>query len=299
MGRLFLFLLFISTTFICAAQNVSGNWYGTGYVSGSGNTYLTELVLQQKGKSITGELNYYFRDSLFKNKILGTFDATSRMLVIKEIPIIYFRSIDTKMGVDCPLTGLLQLRVSRAESVLSGTFENAANFKYTCPPIHFKLKKQTDFDTVVVVEEKEPVADTVKKVVIELLPQEKEKLQQLAQREKIYAKEIEVNSSIIRLEFYDNGAIDHDSISVFFNGRLVLPRSMLNYRPLKLTLTLDDSLPFNELSMFAENLGEIPPNTAVLVLYDGNERHEIQMVSDLNKNATIRIIHKKKEEGNK
>jgi hypothetical protein len=46
--------------------------------------------------------------------------------------------------------------------------------------------------------------------------------------------------------------------------------------------------------MFADNLGLIPPNTAALILYDGRIRHEIMMMSDLNRNATIKLRRKKK-----
>ena len=86
----FLWLGFIAQTSV--AQNVSGQWYGVGKVDmqGSSNSYLTELVLVQKGKSITGELNYYFRDSLFSNKITGSFDAATRTLVVNATKLIYY-----------------------------------------------------------------------------------------------------------------------------------------------------------------------------------------------------------------
>ena len=41
--------------------------------------------------------------------------------------------------------------------------------------------------------------------------------------------------------------------------------------------------------MFANNVGLIPPNSAVLILYDGRKRYEIEMNSDLQKSATIRL----------
>ncbi|MBL0129845.1 MAG: hypothetical protein IPP43_00920 [Chitinophagaceae bacterium] len=45
--------------------------------------------------------------------------------------------------------------------------------------------------------------------------------------------------------------------------------------------------------MFAENLGLIPPNTALMVMHDGKKRYEIRLSSSLEKNATIRIKRKK------
>ena len=68
---------------------------------------------------------------------------------------------------------------------------------------------------------------------------------------------------------------------------------MLTHDAIKLNLPINDSLPFNEISMFAENVGLIPPNTAVLILYDGETLYEIQMSSDFDKTATIRLKRKK------
>ena len=51
----------------------------------------------------------------------------------------------------------------------------------------------------------------------------------------------------------------------------------------------------NELIMFAENLGSIPPNTALMVVTDGPNRYEVFMSSDLQKNASIRFTHNHKK----
>ena len=97
----------------------------------------------------------------------------------------------------------------------------------------------------------------------------------------------------VRLELYDNGEIDYDSVSLYLNSKKILPKTMLTHKAIKLNIELDPSLEYNELSMFAENLGTIPPNTAALILYDGKIRYEAIMTSDLKKNATIRIRKKK------
>ena len=43
----------------------------------------------------------------------------------------------------------------------------------------------------------------------------------------------------------------------------------------------------DEYTPFAENLGLIPPNTALMVIHDGKKRYEIRLSSSLEKNATI------------
>jgi len=112
-------------------------------------------------------------------------------------------------------------------------------------------------------------------------------------RKKDYAKIIEVENSSIRLEVYDNGSIDYDSVSLFLNDELVLPKTMLTHKSVKLTLHLNMDLEYNELGMFAENLGMIPPNTAALIIRDGLKNYEVNLNSDFNKNAIIQLKTKK------
>ena len=49
--------------------------------------------------------------------------------------------------------------------------------------------------------------------------------------------------------------------------------------------------------MFADNLGAIPPNTALMIISDGKKRYEARLTSNLEKSATIRI--KKKQHDRK
>jgi hypothetical protein len=48
--------------------------------------------------------------------------------------------------------------------------------------------------------------------------------------------------------------------------------------------------------MYADNLGAIPPNTALMVVTDGDSRYEVRISSDLKKSGTIRFVHKPKQE---
>ena len=108
-------------------------------------------------------------------------------------------------------------------------------------------------------------------------------------RAKEVSREISVESDSIRVSFYDNGTIDGDSISVFVNNVPVLTRQELGAEAVNIYIRLDSSLAVNEITMFAENLGKYPPNTALMVVNDGGHRHEIFLSSSLNKSATVRI----------
>ena len=108
-------------------------------------------------------------------------------------------------------------------------------------------------------------------------------------------KTIEVEKEKINIELYDNGEIDGDSVSVFYNGKLLVSHKRLTDKPLSLTLELDDDIESNELTMYAENLGEIPPNTALMIVKDGNNRYEVRITSDTEKNGTIAFVKKKRQ----
>lgn len=103
-------------------------------------------------------------------------------------------------------------------------------------------------------------------------------------------RSLDVENASIRIEFYDNGKIDGDSISVFFNEKLMIAQQMLNEKPITLTLNLQPGE--NILVMYADNLGSIPPNTALMVVRDGDRKYEIGMSSDLNKSGTIRLVRR-------
>ncbi|MEO7533687.1 MAG: hypothetical protein ABIU30_07575 [Ferruginibacter sp.] len=106
-------------------------------------------------------------------------------------------------------------------------------------------------------------------------------------------KTIEINNPTFKIDLYDNGDIDGDSVSLFYNGRLLLSHKKLSDKPISLTLdaSTDVNEP-NELVMYADNLGTIPPNTALMIVTDGDKRYEIRIASDLKKSGSIRFVYK-------
>jgi hypothetical protein len=104
---------------------------------------------------------------------------------------------------------------------------------------------------------------------------------------------IEVEHPTVKVDLYDNGDIDGDSISVFLNDKLLLSHRRLSDKAITLNLDVTND-EVNELVMYAENLGSIPPNTALMVVTDGDKRYEVRISSDLQKSGAIRFVHKSK-----
>jgi len=91
----------------------------------------------------------------------------------------------------------------------------------------------------------------------------------------------------IKIELYDNGEIDGDTITVYHNNQLILWRKRLTDKPLSFTVKLDENDIHHEFVMVAENLGTIPPNTALMIITAGSKRYETFLTSTEQKNAVV------------
>lgn len=106
-------------------------------------------------------------------------------------------------------------------------------------------------------------------------------------------KTLEVFNNTVQVMLYDNGEIDGDSVSVFYNNKLLASHQRLTDKAIIFTLEVPDDGKENELVMYAENLGTYPPNTALMIVTDGTHRYEVRITSDLKKSGTIRFVKKK------
>lgn len=303
----FAFLLVLSIQ--SYSQSVFGYWYGNANVktSSSANNYLVELVLLPEKGYVKGVLNYYFKDSYRSLQVKGNYNAATRQLSLYDIPVVYHGSL-AAFEVDCIMNMQATLRVAQAGSELVGAFVSLPDYKNICPNINLNLKLNADIskkDSVLkaISEYKEEyqvwkpsAADTL--VAVTVTPRKVVNYvteSEFTKRESVVATEIEVDSDTLLVDVYDNGEIDGDIISVFFNKQLILNNQKLTHKSIHIGITLDSTKAVNEISMFAENLGLIPPNTALMVVHDGKKRYEIRVSSSLEKNAVIRIRQKKTE----
>ncbi|HVX48571.1 MAG TPA: hypothetical protein VHB48_00385 [Chitinophagaceae bacterium] len=294
------------------------------------NNYLCELIITQQGNTVTGEFNYYFRNGYFSNKIKGTFTNNSRYLYLSLLPVMYNRTVNTLTGVDCPMHGEFTLKVARVGSTLSGNFISDDLHKYTCAPLKVNFKKLLDTDptlkervdemkkdTLPYEEAEDQPADTAKNiaqappvhdttaVVAETQPKPAVKLPQhvmadsaskadaerkVIMRAKTLERVLDVYDDSVRVDLYDNAVLDYDTVSVFYNNKLVAYKKLLETKePIRFYVHVNPDESNNDLVMYAENLGLIPPNSAIMIVTDSGHRYEISLTSDYQKNAAVRL----------
>lgn len=112
----------------------------------------------------------------------------------------------------------------------------------------------------------------------------------IALRKTEVIRTIDFKSDSLTLTLYDNGVVDGDTVSVVLNGEVIIPKLGLTeqaYRKvIKIPPGLGDSM---RLVIYAENLGSIPPNSGLLIVEDGSDRHTIGFEGDMKKSAAVEL----------
>ncbi len=118
--------------------------------------------------------------------------------------------------------------------------------------------------------------------------EEKNNTEKLDSRTTKEQKVLQVKSNKLRVELFDDGEIDNDIVSVYFNKKLVVDNKSLTANGYVFNLDLVEGKT-NELVLYADNLGSLPPNTALMIITDGTNRYEVRLAADLKNNASVRF----------
>lgn len=264
-----------------SAQNVSGKWYGkiTQGPGGYSQLYDLELDLNQ-GSNITGESYSYITDILdarvglsgslsgnhlelqeYKNQIRQEKLPFSWVLCIKKFVVTYRKEGDieylqgdwsgvSKEDGDACVPGKIIL--SRTKSELQYFFDKGG-FNIPIPPDSPIPVFTSDFNNTVI--------------------------------NKI--SEIIVNHPTLQIRIYDYLKVDNDTVSVYLNRNSLVKSAGISKRAVKIDFNLDTRLDLNEILLFAENLGKIPPNTSLMEIIDGRHTYKLKIESDKQKTAAI------------
>ena len=100
-------------------------------------------------------------------------------------------------------------------------------------------------------------------------------------------RQIETAAGEIRMDLYDNGEIDGDTVSIYHNNELIVSRARLSDKAITFKISVNAAQPHHEVVMVAENLGSIPPNTSLMIITAGTARYEVRISSTEQKNAKV------------
>jgi hypothetical protein len=117
-------------------------------------------------------------------------------------------------------------------------------------------------------------------------------VQKFVTRKRVDQGEIAIVGDSIELNFYDNAEIDGDSISLFLNGKLLFNHVLLSAQAYTFKLAVKDLPEGSELTMVAENLGSIPPNTAYMTALVNGQRYSARLESTEQSSGVIKLVRK-------
>ncbi len=159
--------------------------------------------------------------------------------------------------------------------------------KKTTPRKNQPASKPLEKPTITTAETKKPAESPAAKPAI--VPKVAPVPTTIRDRKNELTRTITVSSKTVEINLYDNGEVDDDTISVYYNGALLLANQRLSNKPIKLTFSVNENEPDATLVMVAENLGRIPPNTSLMIIQDGDKRHQVSITSTEQKNAMVRF----------
>jgi hypothetical protein len=109
----------------------------------------------------------------------------------------------------------------------------------------------------------------------------------LTSRASVLLQTYHISSPDILIELFDNGEIDSDRVSVYHNNQMIVSNQMLGTKPITLNIHADSTNRQHEFVMVAENLGNIPPNSALMRITAGKQSYRLPVNTDMKTNARI------------
>lgn len=293
MRKFLLFFIFIP--FFANSQNLNGFWKGklTQDTGGYAPEYSLEVNIIQKNKNLSGETKAYLgkvvvskisfsgfigKDSIylreFKNGVVEKVLPPDYILCIKNLILSYKKEAN---GLETLVGRWDGIAYPNDQNYYDGFIKYPkADRTLTCIPGLIYLSK----NDVLHIETKQPTqlitfTDTLQGTTVNKF------------------QEIEVYNQIVQVSISDYEEVDGDRVSIFMNREVVQKNVGVRRNPYTFTLALNANYIINELSILAENLGKIPPNTSLIVIKDGDIEHKVYISSDLRNTAAIYLKYKK------
>jgi hypothetical protein len=274
--------------FLCAthqnsiAQDFDGSWVGN-YEKSFFMTNPKKLVVEFfifNDSMITGLSHLYYSGNKYEHyKINGKINKADSTVYFSEDS-----TIAVKLGFlssNCLGNYKMKLRLTDSLMILEGKWkDNSKRGIFGCPSVkvwlHKKIKNESSPN--------KPIVDS-------FVTKADTSLNRLSDVQSlIEISKLEKDS--IKLEVYDNGEIDDDSISLYIDDSVLSHKQRISTIPLKFFITLSKESPIRKLRLVAESLGSIPPCTALLIITTAKTRHEVRLSSNFSKNAMVEFFLK-------
>ena len=284
-------------------QNLTGIWIGRE----TGSSYM-KLVVVQVGDSCFG-YTYDEGPGFCKANFAGRFDAEKQKLRGKGVSFIarssghilaVYNLNYSKEGEDEYLDGDVSAK-GVGSIIFASDFARLQKITTRVDTTHYMR------DKVFTLQKRNKLTDSLQSMAVQKieLPAEQEKksvtrinkapdtIAQVKQtRVSKTIQHIITSADTIKMMLYDNGVVDDDTVTVFFDNAIILDSYRITEKAKELSVILTKDGREHTLELFANNLGKIPPNSALIIVMAGKERYEVYASYDLSTNAQIILQYK-------
>ena len=322
-----IFLLIISIKL--NSQNIKGIWSGYFIINDKlisnenniKNRFNFEIQINQSNKNRLNGVTYSYQTKKYygKAKFDGFIINSKNPLVQINEHAIFEINKETNTDVCQMFCKLTYLNLNNQET-LQGSFTSFnQTTKKTCYSGKVYLKKVTEsvfplepflkplknkkvneiiifkpklpIDTVYIIPDNHNESFGLKQDNVDTLKFDNEFIHEILEiRNNVLFGKVFIQDNDCEIDIYDNGVIDNDTVSVYINNKLVISNKRISESPIEINLDLSKHNRYEILTV-AENMGDILPNTALIVIKNKFTRFEIPVVADSTKNAKI-IIEK-------
>ncbi|MBC6489524.1 hypothetical protein ACFSQD_04275 [Flavihumibacter stibioxidans] len=275
--RLIISLVALFLFQVSFGQDLNGIWRGTLTQEPGGcfPVYNLEIQIVAGGDRLQGKaFDYYDKTRFVKHHFTGRYNTLNKRMVLIED-----RVLEVNIPGDCVVctkTYDLSWSKENGREALTGTWKGVeSDSKKNCPPGKITLYRVATTEFPVDIDQPEELAKLQQSI-------------QLAERETEIVRTLELDTPNIKIDLYDNAEIDNDTVTIFLNNKLLLYKQRLTQLPLSVSLKAFPDTDY-ELLMYADNLGSIPPNTALMVVTAGKNKYEVRLSASDKKNAAVRF----------
>jgi len=113
-------------------------------------------------------------------------------------------------------------------------------------------------------------------------------------RKVVVSERIKVDSSRVKVIIWDHQTEDGDRVSLVLNDEWILENYTLKKEKLEFEIDLVEGV--NTFVLHALNLGRVSPNTAAILVKDGDKEYKLTLQSTLDRSGTLQIKYKNKDD---
>ena len=300
------------------AQDITGLWKGVLYNDTTQKTLRYEIAISQKGKKLYGYSYTFFiyEDKVYQGLKKVKIKKVDDKIIIEDDGLIA-HNYPIPPNKNVRQLNVLTLLIEDSVMRMIGTFSTNRTKEFHSLTGSIEVKRKNDFykqsaliahleelglaknlsfiqeeeklvalltieNATTTINNKQQIVITTPSIKSTILPAADVLNRKIETIQSVYYK-----SDSLEITLYDNGEVDGDTVSVLINGTIIMPKVGLSTNAVRKKISTANTGDSIQLIMYAETLGNLPPNTGLLIVYDGADRYEIRFSGDLQKSSAI------------